>query len=176
MTLDQKIQIWNAVGTWLAAVATFSAVVFSLYMVRRSNQVRLSVSAGLRSVLIGDGSPEEKFIVIRVTNLGERPMTVANIGWRVGRGKARKYCIQNVGTRYTDACPIELAHGKDASFMWPETDRWGRDMMNEFIGTTSPRHMKTFVAQVHTSVGQTINCQAEKGLLEFLKKHAEKGC
>jgi hypothetical protein len=30
MTLDQQIQVWNAVGTWLAGITTFMAVVVDL--------------------------------------------------------------------------------------------------------------------------------------------------
>ena len=35
MTLDQKIQIWVAVGTWVAGLATFAAVILALYLAAR---------------------------------------------------------------------------------------------------------------------------------------------
>jgi hypothetical protein len=51
MTLDQKIQISIAIGTWLAGIATFFAVIVALSLSRRAEKVRLKVSVGLREAI-----------------------------------------------------------------------------------------------------------------------------
>ena len=96
MTIDQQIQIWNALGTWIAGIATFAAVVVSLYLARRSERVHLKAHAGVRLLLRGDGTPAEKNVEIGVTNLGDRPVTIESVGWAIGKGKKRRYSLQNV--------------------------------------------------------------------------------
>ena len=116
MTVDQQIQVWNAVGTWLAGIATFVAVVVSLRLAGKAERVRMKVSAGVRLLIRGDGTPAERQIEIGVTNLAERPVTVDSVGWAIGKGKHRQYCLQNVSGPDSSQYPVELAHGKRAGF------------------------------------------------------------
>lgn len=172
MTLDQQIQIWNAVGTWVAGIATFAAVLVSLNLARRNERVRLKVFAGLRQVIRGDGTPPEEHLNIGVTNLGDRAVTVNTVGWAVGKRKQRRYCIQTVSGQWTAQYPIELQHGKAASFMvsFNHTPTWLTEFANDFLRSISDNEFDTLVAQVHTSVGQTIEVKPEKDLVERLRK------
>ena len=172
MTLDQQIQIWNAVGTWVAGIATFAAVLVSLNFARRSERVRLKVFAGLRLVIRGDGTPPEEHLNIGVTNLGDRAVTVNTVGWAVGKRKQRRYCIQTVSGPWTAQYPIELQHGKATSFMvsFNHTPTWLTEFANGFLKSISDKELDTLVAQVHTSVGQTIEVKPEKDLVERLRK------
>lgn len=117
MTLDQKIQLWVAIGTWLASLATLGASIVALYLARRVERIRLKVHVGIRELILGDGSPARQHVCIDVTNLGDQPVTVNSVGWAVGKGKRRKYCLQPVSGIYTSHYPIELDHGKNANFM-----------------------------------------------------------
>lgn len=172
MTLDQQIQIWNAVGTWVAGSATFSAVLVSLHLARISERVRLKVFAGLRLVIRGDGTPLEEHLNIGVTNLGDRAVTVHTVGWAVGKRKQRRHCIQTVSGPWTAQYPIELQHGKAVSFMvsFSHTPTWLTEFANDFLKSISDKEMDTLVVQIHTSVGQTIEVKPEKDLLERLRK------
>ena len=80
MTLDQKIQIWNAIGTWLAGIATVLAVIVALYLAKKSNKLRLKIQVGLREVVVGEGSPPKQHVSFDVTNLGERPVAINSVG------------------------------------------------------------------------------------------------
>jgi len=172
MTVDQKIQIWNAIGTWIAGFATFTAVVLSLYLARRSEKVRLKVHAGLRVIFVGDGSPPDEHLQIDVTNLADRPITINSIGWAVGKGKKRKLCVQPVASRFSSEYPLELTHGKSANFMvsFNNTPTWLTDFANKFIESSDDALLRTLVAQVHTSLGKTIEVKPEKGLIDRLKR------
>ena len=177
MSIDQQIQIWNAVGTWVAGIATFAAVLVSLHLASRNERVQLKVFAGLRHVIRGDGTPPEEHLNIGVTNLGDRSVTVNTVGWAVGKRKKRLYCIQTVSGPWTAQYPTELQHGKQASFMVSlnHTPSWLTDFANGFLKSVSDKEIDTLVAQIHTSVGQTIEVKPEKGLVERLRKARKVG-
>jgi hypothetical protein len=175
MTLDQKIQIWVAIGTWVSG--TIAAVSAALYLAKRVEKIQLKVNVGLRVVVIGDGSPLQRHLGISVTNLGERPVTINTVGWAVGKGKQRRFAIQTVSGPHTNQFPMELAHGKTANFMvsFAVTKDWAKQFADGFIRDLSDKRLKTLVAQIHTSVGRTVEVHPEKELLEQLKKASLNG-
>src|SRR6201989_891215 len=110
LTIDQQIEVWNAIGTWFAGLATFGAVVFSLYVLRRGEKVRLRMAVGLR-VLIGGGAPRQEVVSIHVTNLGDRTATIVNISWRVGSRDHYRFAIQTFANVSPMHPPITLSDG-----------------------------------------------------------------
>lgn len=172
MTLDQKIQIWNAIGTWVAGIATFLAVIVSLYLARKSESVRLKTSVGIRLIFAGDGSPAEEHIGFNVTNHGDRPIIINSIGWKIGKRKNAKYCIQPVSSKYTAQYPKQLAHGEQATFLVSlnVVPNWSKDFSTGFIKNLSKKNLKSLRAQIHTSLGTTIDVIPENNLLEKLTK------
>ncbi len=172
MTLDQKIQIWNAIGTWFAGIATFLAVLVSLYLARKAERLNLKVSAGIRLIFEGDGSPAEENVGITVTNLGDRPVIINSIGWKIGKGKEARYCIQPVTGKYTHQYPKQLAHGEQCTFLvsFKITPDWKLDFANGFVKDLSNKNLKSLRAQVHTSIGQTIEVMPDSSLLEKLRE------
>lgn len=161
-------------GTWLAAVATLAAVVVALHLARRTEKIRLKVHVGHRVVVVGDGSPFREHLSISVTNLGDRPVTVNSVGWAVGKGSQRRYCIQPVSGSFTTQFPVELAHGKSANFLvsFLDTPNWLRDFATGFIKDMADRSVRTLVAQIHTAVGQTIEARPEDDLIRRLREAA----
>src|SRR2546427_6631611 len=105
MTLDQKIQIWVAVGTWFAGLATLAAVIVALRLAKQVEKVKLKVHVGLRELVMGDGSPYQEYLVISVTNWGERAVTINSAGWAVGKGQHRKFAFQTVAWVYSSNYP-----------------------------------------------------------------------
>ena len=172
MTLDQKIQVWVAVGTWLSSIGTIAAVIVALYLARRIENVRLKVEVGLMGVLIGNGKPSQEHVSIIVTNLGERPVTINTVSWAVGKGKKRRFAIQTLNSPFSAQYPVELAHGKSAHFLvsFDIMPSWKKDLATDFIKDLSDKSLKTLVAQVNTSVGKTIEAHPRKDLLDALKE------
>lgn len=171
MTLDQIIQVWVAVGTWVSSIGTIAAVITALYMVKRVENVHLSVQVGLMHIVIGDGSPFQEHMGINVTNLGERPVTINSVGWAIGKGKKRSFAIQPLYSPHSAHYPIELAYGKSANFLvsfdlYPD---WIKEFATGFVKDLSDKSLKTLVAQVHTSVGKTVEVHPRKDLLDALK-------
>ena len=174
MTLDQKIQVWMVVGTWVAGVATLAAVIVALYLARRGESVRLKVHVGYRIVVIGDGSPFQEHVAISVTNLGDRAITVNSVGWAIGKGRARRHCLQPVSGPFTMQYPVELSHGKSADFLvsLSATPHWLREFATGFVQDLSDRSLETLVAQIHTSVGKTVDVKPEPDLVQRLRESA----
>ena len=172
MTLDQQINIWNAIGTWLAGIATFAAVLVSLYLSQRSERVRIRATAGLRQVFAGDGSPAEDHVQINVVNHGDRTVTVNSVGWKIGVGKKARFCIQPVSGTWTQDYPKQLAHGEAGSFLvsFNATPDWAKHFATGFVKDVSAKNLKSLRALVHTSLGQTVEVVPEGNLLEKLRE------
>ena len=150
------MEIWMVIGTWFAGLATLVAAVVALYLARRSEKVRLRIFVGVRMVMRGDGSPSEPYVCFDVTNVGERPVTITNVGWVIGKRKARRYGIQILEGLPWKQCPAELTHGQGAQFMvgLSGTPNWTKEFATNFV--KAPRELETLRAQIFTSVGQTL--------------------
>ena len=170
MTFEQKVQLLLVVGTWVAGLATLLAVMTSLHLARRGEKVRLSIFVGIRQQIRGDGSPGEDHVCFDVTNVGDRPVSITAVGWVVGKRKKRRYCIQPQYGVFSQQCPVELTHGKNAKLMvsLTEVPHWARDFKT-FLDDTSGQSLKTLRAQVFTSVGQTFEIKPEGSLIDLIR-------
>jgi hypothetical protein len=171
VSLADKIALWGAIGTWVAGLATTGAVIFSLYLLRRSERVRLSVRAGLR-ILLGDGYPQREVMMIEVTNLGDRTVTVNSVGWSCGPKKDQRFCLQMLSSDSLQY-PARLEHGQTGFFQYSITDH--PDALKRFVTGFLRGNMKdlsTLLAQVHTSVNQTVDVKPEEGMLERIRSVA----
>jgi hypothetical protein len=170
--LEHFKPLWDfltAIGAWLGAIATFAAVVVSLWLATRSERVRLRGAAAILHVFAGDGSPPEEFVGITAVNLGDRPVTINSVGWRIGRWKWKRYCIQVFdGPATSDQYPIELAHGKEAKFMIPlrVVPNWPKEFVTDFVKDSN---LRTLRAQIHTSVWQSVDVFLAESLLRRLR-------
>ena len=169
MTLDQEIQVWVAIGTWLAAIATFSAVVVALYLAKQGERIKLKCHVGLREQIYGDGTPAIKCLCFDVTNLSERPVTINSVGWVIGRRKSKRYAMQP--TPGPD--PRELAYSKQTMCIirFDEAPDWLSEFASGFIRSNDWAEVKTLRAQIHTSVGLAIEVVPEQGFLKALIEH-----
>jgi hypothetical protein len=172
MTIDQKIQLWNAIGTWVAGIATFLAVVVSLYLSGKSERVRLKCFVNISSLIAGDGSPAERNVVFGIVNLGNRPVTINSIGWRIGRRSSVRECVQVVGGLYSSQYPIQVAHGDTARFLVPlnESINWGPTFAERFVIDVTNKNLKSLRALIHTSVGQTFVVKPAQAILHEIQR------
>ena len=167
---DETIQLWGVVGTWFAGIGTLAASVVALWLARRVEKIKLKAHVGL-GVTFGNGSSQD-CLNFNVTNLGERPVTIVSLGWRIGKRKNRKFAIQPLTQSSFDQYPKKLEYGESASFMvfFSERPNWMEKFSNDFIEDISDKTIKTLRAQIHTSVGHTKDVIPARSLLEKLKK------
>ena len=165
-------EVWTVVGTWFAGVATLVAAGVALYLARRGERVRLRIFVGVR-LLVGGGMDRAPYLCFDVTNIGDRPVVVSNIGWVIGKRKARRYCIQVLEGLPWKQCPAELTHGQQAQFMvaLSGTPDWTQEFATGFV--EDPRLLETLRAQIFTSVGQTFEHKPERGVIDRLRQALE---
>jgi hypothetical protein len=171
MTLDQQLQLWNVIGTWFAGLATFSAVALSLWLANRSDSVNLKVVVGLRSFYSQGQEKSIPGIAFMVINKGTRAVTVQSIGWAVGKGKRKRNSFQMPGSLYSNTIPIELAHGRSATFFinFAETPDWMEDFAADMFSSNEKKDLATLRALVITTVGFVKVVTPESALLEALE-------
>lgn len=97
MTVDQQIQVWNAVGTCSLALRRWPPQSFTLAG-HTPKRVKLRVYAGVSQVVQGNGIPPREFACINATNLGELPVTIASVGWRAGKGNNVRHRLRGSAT------------------------------------------------------------------------------
>jgi hypothetical protein len=66
-------------------------------------------------------------------------------------------------------CSLMLGKGTTLMVSLGETPDWYREFATGFVQDLSDESLKTLVAQIHTSIGQTIEVHPEKELLDALK-------
>ena len=126
MTLDQKIQLWNAIGTWVAGIATLAAVLVSLWLANHSKRVRLKINLSMMVSFIGDGSPGQRFVGFTVANISERSVTISSICWQVGKKKEMRHAYQPLDD---NQIPRQISYGESALFTVSLTrvPHWSKD-------------------------------------------------
>lgn len=169
MSFDQIIQIVNTVGIWLAAFATVAAVVVSLYLSNRSEKVKLRVTIGIRIMLEGRPlSNRGEHVWVGITNRGRRDAVVSSIGWSIGKGKSKEYCLIREWSVGSSNIPVRLPHGDSANFLisLKEVD-WINDFAKKFCKQHS---IKTLRCLIGTSVGDEVKVIPDGSFLDRLGK------
>lgn len=96
---QNDIAFWGMIGNWFAGLATFLAVIVSLYLSTRQTRIKLKCFFGERIKILGDGTNLGKCIFIEITNLSLMPINIEHqlgIGMitkkrRLRFGEKRKY-------------------------------------------------------------------------------------
>lgn len=132
MSPEDAVTWWTAFGAIaqaIGAVATFAAVVVSLWVVMSERAMKAKGSAGIRVSFIGDGTPGTYFVGIDVLNIGVRPFHVGSVGWRTGwfsRGPqafAFRYAIQNTAIMLNHQPGLTIVEpGRNQGFYTPIAD------------------------------------------------------
>ena len=167
MTFEQSLSIINTIGIWFAGIGTFAAAGVALWLASRSKRVKLRIFVGIR-LLLGHGNSEE-CLVFSITNIGERPVIINNIGWRVGKSRNRKDAIQTLSHSSQDRIPKKIEYGENATFMinFTENPNWAADFVEKVI-LSEP--VKSIRAIVFTSVGHIEEIKPEQNLLTKLQE------
>ena len=166
---DWTIQFLNMLGTWVAAAGTIAAAFTAVWLGYRTGRVKLDACADIGETFDPDGSFDEG-LVIHVTNLGERPVIISSVDWRIGkRGKII------VDQRILRQCPRKLEHGERTSFFgsfhYPPS--WLESFATNVVRVADKSHIKTLRARIHTSVGRTTNVVPTERFLRVVEKEVE---
>ena len=176
MPSDCELKLLEVLGIWLAGLATFSAVLVSLWLARTSNaeEVDLSVYHSLKISPGVKATPE--FITFAITNLGPRSVTICNIGWRsglfrYGPCKAVHAVQLPDGDPSNSEMPCTLGDGDMARYLVP-LDIGNEPFFVHFARKVLPTtlHRWTLKAEVYTSRGNTFRTQPNQGFFDRMDK------
>jgi len=172
MTLDQQIQVWNAVGTWLAGLATFAAVIVSLYLANRLSTPKAKLTVGHRIIVEpGVKGPAPEYVLFQIVNTGERPIRVTGIGWKVGFWKKRE-AIQLFEGLLSSPLPIELSHGQEAKWLVPLAAReepWLTYFAKGMLFPNCQFSCFSLRARAYISTGSVFEAKPDSSLLSKLR-------
>ncbi len=114
----------NGFSGWLSAIGTLLAVIVSLWLARRDSRVRLKLHVGIRKIfferkIYERPAEEPDFLLIAVTNVGRRVVTVTGLFWK-NRLVPRRWLFQMPGeARLSAQIPARLQDGDEADFAVP---------------------------------------------------------
>lgn len=172
MTFDQIIQVFNTVGIWLAAIATFSAVWVSLHLANRAGRVKLKAFVGIWQMFGGGPYTKQgEHLYLNITNYGKRSVVVTSIGWSTGKGRSKNYWASTGWSAGSAKIPTRLQDGESAAFLLSleETD-WINRNAKEFC---KQHDIKTLRCLIGTSLGTTTEIIPAKPLLNRLAEAAK---
>jgi hypothetical protein len=109
----------------LTALGTLAAVVVALRLANRDRIEVIRGRAGERIIIqMGMGVDEGPPIVhVEVTNLTLRPVTISNIGWRVGVFRRQRFVqIPDYRDPLTFKLPTKLDYGERANYNFPREE------------------------------------------------------
>lgn len=147
----------------------------SLYLANRYSRPQAQLTVGHRIAIepgVKDFFPE--YIQFHVVNTGERPITITQIGWKVGLWRKR-YAVQMFETMASSPLPVELSHGQEAKWMVPLNAREEHWLLR-FAKSMLLPHLRincfTLRGQAFTSLGHVFESKPERGLLSKLREAA----
>jgi len=170
LSFDQWVQVAIAVGTCVAAVATFAVVLVSLWLATRRPKSDLKLTVAKMVAIVGDGTPMEDVISFRVTNLGERSVVLTGISWIAGSGK-NKIAMLQLFDEYTPQFPQTLKHAETfgADVYLKDKPKWLQGFADIMVNERVEPSLRTLRVQVGTSLGETISAKPQDTFVEALR-------
>lgn len=152
---------WSMIGTWFAGVATFLAVLTSLYIALKDRMafIRGKVSSGY---LITEAD-DRRIIGVKVVNRSFHAIRIRAILWDIGGENELQQFFRNAES---DPLPIRLEHGDEANYriMLDDEDSWFRRMAVRIKQLGShPRKLRCVIA---LSTGERLRLKVDKRIKE----------
>lgn len=173
---------WTMLGTWVAGLATFSAVVLSLFLSTRSTRVIISGTVGLKDKVITGASSIPRVLTIRILNKGIPTAYISNIGWKVSTGnlferfflRKNKYFHQifQPSDVSTQCWPAKIDYGEDVYIIIEQPL-----CLNSFAHELSLPEIKSLRFAITNSFGRTIYIKPDDFLInEIIRVKNESTC
>ncbi|WP_431651376.1 hypothetical protein [Enterobacter roggenkampii] len=116
--------LWSMIGTWFAGIATFMAVLVSLYLANGKTRPRLK--ADVSWSVISGGTHTISGVGITVANASQAKVVITGINWLIGSDKK---LAQTFGHPLSAKMPTKLEEGESAFYFievgkdmaWPKT-------------------------------------------------------
>ncbi|EFC1954644.1 TPA: hypothetical protein ACYRTT_000698 [Escherichia coli] len=174
LTVDESAY-WTMLGTWFTGLATFGAVVTSLYFGFRIPKPKLKIVVGERDIITaGVSSSIEHGISIHITNHSLQTAVIEKIVWKM---KNNRWLFQQFGDQLSETLPKKIEYGQGCN-LWIKTSLLGDEPLqdgNWFVDVAQALHKynakpKQLKCYVITSTGQKFNAKPEKSIVARLNE------
>lgn len=166
---SDDIAYWSMIGSWASGIATFLAVVVSLYIANRKPKASLTCEVGLRTIFGKNEMGQEineYGLAVKVINQSTIPIKIVSVGWQFPK---KKYFYQLFGDIHSDVLPKKIEYGEQA-FLWVKVD--GTEWLKEFAEELKNYgcDIKKIRCAINLSTGKTFYFMPDK---DFIKKIAD---
>lgn len=161
----EQWEIANAIATCVGVVATFAAVIVSLWLARRTDRLELSGIAGVRVIMTPGLPGKDELLMLQVTNRGRRVAKITHIGWEIGRfRRKRRHFVQRVDGNdgLSSSMPVVLDDGEEARWYHP-LGPW-LERVDDFADKRGRANFRYLYFVFGTSVGGTHRVRVEPNL------------
>lgn len=158
MTFEQIIQLANVIGIWCGVLATFTAVLVALHFARRAEKVRLRVNTYIVNTNVNS---DKLYWNTKVVNLGERPTTINNIVWKIGKNSSERFIINHTAD-FSDQFPKIIHYGEEGNFAIEIDKKLVRCILGSKADTNTAKSLRGII---NTSV-TTVEFKPSEQLLE----------
>lgn len=146
-----KWAYWSMIGTWVSGLATFLAVLVSLYLANRRSRPVLSIS--IEWCFINHGYQTISGVAITVANVAETNFIITSVSWEMGNNKKLAQVFDHP---LSAQMPAKLAAGESAMF-FIEND-------------TSNRWLNVLLSNIQQTNGKILKLTACIGLASGIKR------
>lgn len=163
-------EIINSIATCLGVLATFAAVLVSLWLAQRPDRHELTGSAGVRMLVTPGEAEHQAVLQMEVINKGRRPAKITSVGWRLGKTRQKaKHFVQMTDRSdgMSSQLPVILDDGQEARWYHP-LDAWLADV-RDFGGAEGKANFDAMHFVFSTSVGGSYAFLIEPSLKDALK-------
>ncbi len=182
--MDQALLFWTkigALGQLAGALATFLAVIVSLYVVVTDRREGVKLVVGQRKII--GGGINLDVISFEITNVGARPFVINSIGWRTGwfkrgpKSLRHKWAIQlGDNSMFSTQLPHLLQQGQSASVTIPTNMFFKNNSKDKSL--FHPRKFLKYInvgtnthGFVNTALGTAKAIRVEKELSKLIADH-----
>ncbi|HGM5294777.1 TPA: hypothetical protein ACKP0P_001343 [Serratia marcescens] len=116
---------WSMIGSWVAGIATFAAVVTTLYIAKMRPKPRIKCEITISAM---KRYSWKKGIAIHIANIGIMSINISSIVWHFDGDTTFSQDFEPEGSNL----PKKLEHGESAFFFIQNDEEinWGKDVKN----------------------------------------------
>src|SRR5882672_594175 len=162
----------NTFAPWFSAIGTFTAVVVSLYLARKTNWPDLDLRFGIRIVGGVLDRPAATVVCLIITNVGHRTTTVNKIFFRALPWRKKGSFWIPPKNIYSVDFPITLTDGQSATYSSPVPEfetNFVQGFADEQLRGFPGRAIRLRLLRIYagTSTGELFRAKPEKSLLRL---------
>lgn len=157
---------WSMIGTCFSGMATFFAVITSLYIALRDRKA--FIGGKVRTAYIITEDDDRRIVGVTVVNRSMHAIRIRAILWDVGGGNELQQFFRNAES---DPLPIRLENGDEANYriMLDDDDSWFRRMAVRLKKVDSnPKKLRCIIA---LSTGEKLRLKVDKRIKEKILQY-----